>query len=408
MKKTLLGFVILFGAMVFAQAQVPSYVPSNGLLAWYPFNGNTNDESNTGNSGTNYSAMLTSDRHGLANSAYYFNGVFTYIKVDAPSFAFGSGSTFTYSLWMNKTGGTGVAMMLGSGVANNFVSLFGGGATDFRFGTNKQSFSWIWASCQHTLNVWDHYVGTYDAGTMNLYKNGVFESTALFTHTNVNSTNLPLYIGKDVTTEYFSGSLDDIGIWERVLSTDEIQTLFNSCEISVTTHPGNQTVNLTDTASFTTASNYANASYQWQIESGMSFQNISNAGQYSGANTSNLKVMNAVFANNNAKFRCVVSEGVCKDTTDVAVLTVNNNVGMGSGLSGSSCFVFPNPAGDVLLLHADVHAIEFSVTDLLGREMMRGEISGEITKIDLHKLSPGLYIIHTMGANPQSIKFVKQ
>jgi hypothetical protein len=33
-------------------AQVPSYVPTNGLVGWWPFNGNANDESGNGNNGT--------------------------------------------------------------------------------------------------------------------------------------------------------------------------------------------------------------------------------------------------------------------------------------------------------------------------------------------------------------------
>jgi hypothetical protein len=45
-------------------AQVPSYVPSNGLVGYWPFNGNANDESGTGNNGTVNGAVLTTDRFG--------------------------------------------------------------------------------------------------------------------------------------------------------------------------------------------------------------------------------------------------------------------------------------------------------------------------------------------------------
>jgi hypothetical protein len=55
-------------------AQVPSYLPTNGLVAYWPFNGNANDESGNGNNGINYGATATSDRNGNSNSALSFNG----------------------------------------------------------------------------------------------------------------------------------------------------------------------------------------------------------------------------------------------------------------------------------------------------------------------------------------------
>ena len=57
-------------------AQVPSYVPTNGLVAYYPFNGNANDESGNGNNGILLNGIsLTSDRYSVLNSAYYVDGV---------------------------------------------------------------------------------------------------------------------------------------------------------------------------------------------------------------------------------------------------------------------------------------------------------------------------------------------
>ena len=57
----------------FAQ-NVPDYVPSDGLVAWWPFNGNANDESGNGNDGEINGATLTEDEYGNTNSAYYFDG----------------------------------------------------------------------------------------------------------------------------------------------------------------------------------------------------------------------------------------------------------------------------------------------------------------------------------------------
>ena len=68
---------LCMGASIFmcgkAFSQVPSYVPSNGLVGWWPFNGNANDESGNGNNGTVNGATLTTDRNGLTNSSYSFS-----------------------------------------------------------------------------------------------------------------------------------------------------------------------------------------------------------------------------------------------------------------------------------------------------------------------------------------------
>jgi len=58
-----------------------SPVPTDGLILYFPFNGNANDESGNGNNGTVYGATLTADRFGSASSAYDFNGVNAYINI---------------------------------------------------------------------------------------------------------------------------------------------------------------------------------------------------------------------------------------------------------------------------------------------------------------------------------------
>ena len=63
---------ILFASNVMTQ-NIPSYVPKDGLVGWWPFNGNANDESGNGNHGTVSGATLTADRNGNLNQSYFFN-----------------------------------------------------------------------------------------------------------------------------------------------------------------------------------------------------------------------------------------------------------------------------------------------------------------------------------------------
>ena len=81
--KWLSAIAIVLTVSSISFAQLPSYLPSNGLVAWYPFNGNANDESGNGNGhdGVVNGATLTDDRFGNVLSAYYLNGQTDYIAV---------------------------------------------------------------------------------------------------------------------------------------------------------------------------------------------------------------------------------------------------------------------------------------------------------------------------------------
>ena len=81
-KSLLLTIAVLLGLRIAATAQtIPSYVPTDGLVGWWPFNGNANDGSGNGNNGTVNGATLTEDRFGNGNAAYEFAAVDVKIEV---------------------------------------------------------------------------------------------------------------------------------------------------------------------------------------------------------------------------------------------------------------------------------------------------------------------------------------
>lgn len=228
MKQFILYFALVFSFGLIAQ--VPSYVPQYGLLGYYPFNGTPNDVSANAANLTNNGAVLTTDRFGTANAAYSFNGVNQNLINNTPNFTFNPASSFTYSFWYNRnvTSVNGVLIMNATNAAGNFIWLFQAGATNSQYGTNKQQSSWFWAQTTSTTNVWTHIVCVYNAGAMTLYKDNVPVATATFTHTNVTSANMPLYVGRGVGGNYYNGKMDDVGIWDRALTPCEINDLYNS------------------------------------------------------------------------------------------------------------------------------------------------------------------------------------
>ena len=102
MKKIIITTLVITALIgLSANAQIPQ----NGLVAYYPFNGNANDESGNGNSGTVKGASLTTDRFGNSSSAFDFNGIDNMIEVPANNqFDF---QNFTISTWIKRSKLTG-------------------------------------------------------------------------------------------------------------------------------------------------------------------------------------------------------------------------------------------------------------------------------------------------------------
>ena len=103
MKNLLLTAVATLGLTAATMAQnVPSYVPTNGLVGWWPFNGNANDESGNNYTGVLSGPILSNDRFGNLNAAYSFNGTNNFITLSNTALVnFTNGITFTASCKSN-------------------------------------------------------------------------------------------------------------------------------------------------------------------------------------------------------------------------------------------------------------------------------------------------------------------
>jgi hypothetical protein len=224
-------FTVLFCFTIFyVFAQPPAYVPTNGILAWWGM-ADATDASSNGNTLTPFNLTPTTDRFGNANSAYSFNGTSSYLTRTSFGHTFTQGGSFSVSIWVKKANtSAGVAIMSGNTTSLNFIWLVQSDATKAIFGTNKQQSSWFWtnATTNYVLNEWEHYVGVYTANTMTFYRNGVLQGTTINTHTNVAQAVLPFWIGRGVSGNYFTGSLDDIGIWNRAITPNEVAILYQS------------------------------------------------------------------------------------------------------------------------------------------------------------------------------------
>lgn len=351
-KSLLLTALATLGLTVATMAQsVPSYVPTNGLVGWWPFNGNANDESGNGNNGTVNGATLTTDRLGNVNAAYSFDGIDDYISFNTSNLPYAN-SDRTISIWFLKQNNNSVwshtALAYGSAsqsnaimisVGNNNLLTVQGWADDI--GTNQSS-----------SNIWENILFSISSGVGNIYYNGNLLTTQVIS--NWNTIQSVFYCGTrcDLSNSFFYGNIDDIGIWNRALTQQEITDLYYGCQLSINTQPTNQTININNNSQFVVSSSDPGATYQWQTDLGVGFQNLNSVGQYSGTTNDTLTVSNVTMSNNNQPFRCIVNSGSCSDTSNVAVLTVNNNVGINETSQDKPFSVFPNPAQSVINVKA--------------------------------------------------------
>ena len=405
------AFAILGFASITIAQTVPFYVPTSGLVGWWPFNGNANDESGNGNNGTiNGGVTLTTDRFNNLNSAYSFDGNADYINCGNTPSVNMTGS-LTISAWLyasDLTDARGVVTK--SPIGNSYALVVGA------YNISNLNFLGLNTGYLVPTFSWVHVVSVFDATsqTIRLYNNGVLYGTQSvpFNSIGTSSDNLCLGTHRPTFTPNWSwsGTLDDIGIWNRALNQQEIAYLYNSCQLSVSTQPINQSVNISNNAQFTTASSDPFATYQWQTDLGVGFQNLNNVGQYSGTANDTLTITNTTLSNNNQPFRCIMSSGSCSDTSNVAILTVNNNVGINEFTQDNLFSVYPNPAHSQINVKADAKLLGsvYTIYDNTGKVVLSGKINSENTVIELGNLSGGIYLFSVGENMKQTFKVIKE
>ncbi|MEQ8358247.1 MAG: LamG-like jellyroll fold domain-containing protein [Cytophagales bacterium] len=241
-----LCFIILFLVSFFLPGFAQT-IPTNGLVAWYPFNGNANDLSGNALNGIVNGATLTSDRFGNPNSAYDFDGINDFIQVAHNALVnFGPNDDFTISVWVQPQ------TQLGSG---NVVDIIGkwedfpGGSNPsypfairmrrtppigtlqmLRFDQPCSNFPVLLSNNSIIDNNWHSLIYVKDGLSLTMYIDGVLINQVTDNTSCGTGNSLPMYIGKrggTLNPSHYRGKIDDIAIYNRALSDCEIQELLD-------------------------------------------------------------------------------------------------------------------------------------------------------------------------------------
>ncbi|MGR6088374.1 MAG: T9SS type A sorting domain-containing protein [Arcticibacter sp.] len=311
-----------FATASFAQT-VPSYVPTNGLVGWWPFNGNANDESGNGNNGTVNGATLTNDRNAIANSAYSFDGINDKIT---SSLINPLQADWSISFWFKSLNGT--SNFQGQNVVGLGSDMYGWGGSGFQISgqnppgqcpnfnyLNQMYFIDASQECGgnflggglYTYNTWYNIVIIKNNLNYNLIVNNMLITSSLLLDINIDQL---IFGNRDISFQYFNGIIDDIGAWNRALTQQEITQLYTSgCTKPEPVSLGtNASTRLCPSESVTieivTPADSANYTYQW----------TRNGTNMVGATTRSITVNDA------AKYKVFVSSGPGVDCRRVSGL----------------------------------------------------------------------------------------
>lgn len=206
-------------------SQAQSFL-TNGLVACYPFNGNANDSSGFRNHGLIVGATLTTDRFGNPRSAYRFTGDgSTYILIpNSPSLDITRNVTMT--AWV-LTGGGGTYSPRIISKYNYELGMDDTSPYPRVFGDLKPGAAVYSPNVPLNTNRWMFLACTYDGQTVSVFTNGV-QASQLARTGSMTVSSRPLVIGANLDdgSDYFNGAIDDVRIYNRALSTNEVAQLF--------------------------------------------------------------------------------------------------------------------------------------------------------------------------------------
>jgi hypothetical protein len=219
-------------------------------------------------------------------------------------------------------------------------------------------------------NIWEHIVCTYDGTTTKFYKNNNLISSFIPTAGSIdNCPGRSLNIGRFRQSQYhYNGKIDDIGIWNRALTQQEITNLYNAvnCANNNAITPSTLTISEGSTAAFSATTSHTNPSYLWQSDLGQGFQTLNNFRKYAVTTTASLNINNVQLSEHKQPIRVITTSGNCKDTSNMAMLSqsdtcltavtdtlfINNKVASLSPPNNSNTIkVFPNPTNDFITIH---------------------------------------------------------
>nr|NQU91954.1 PKD domain-containing protein [Bacteroidota bacterium] len=214
-----------------------------GLVAHYPFNGNANDESGHGYHLTENGAVLTEDRFGIPNSAYYFDGNNSDLidNVNYPGFELKE--SISFAAWINPDNVTPSIKMGIAGKGNSThrnYDLFITPESKIHFYVEDLDTTVVESNTVLQTGEWYFVVGVYEINQkLKIYVDGLLDSElATFGIPASSASEFAIGCqGRNKCTNYsqaFEGIIDDVRLYDKALSDSEIYDLYIEGGLDIT------------------------------------------------------------------------------------------------------------------------------------------------------------------------------
>ncbi|MFN0274341.1 MAG: LamG-like jellyroll fold domain-containing protein [Chitinophagales bacterium] len=215
-----------------------SQIPTTGLIAWYPFNGNADDESGFDNHAVVVNASLTTDRLDSANAAFYFDNYGDIIHIPSPDYS-PFDSDFTISFWVKsdydfRAQPFELGDYFGTDEANLVVDLNDTYACWLYWNGGGGEYITAGSAGDLTDDTWHHILFLRKDSLLKLYFDGALAGTHAYY-----AEDIGIHDTIQLSSLFypFYGSIDDLAIYNRSLTDAEIDTISNYAVIFGVTAP---------------------------------------------------------------------------------------------------------------------------------------------------------------------------
>jgi hypothetical protein len=406
--------------------QVPNYVPTNGLVGYWPFNGNANDESGNGNNGiVNGIVPFISDRNGVSSSA--MQGGQGYITIANSFFNFNYTDSFSISLWFTQSTNSSGRIISTENPEGQFrISTYGAGINAFQFGN---SLNYIYDTISDLQ--WHNYIFSFNNGIATKFVDGVNEGSFSINNQELLNYGYPFTIGAKAAPSYdkWEGKIDDIGIWSRALTACEIQNLYSSQLHTSFVSAGIDESICNGEQVTLTASGSQNYSWNNGVVDGAPFSPINTLEYIVTADSAGCQSADTLTIFVNQPTSSTLTEtaldsytlnGQTYTQSGTYTQVIPNAAGCDSTITlnlsldftnlqelENSFSVSPNPAKDQLNVLSPSGINEnYFLLDAQGRKVLAGKLTGATTTIDISKLAAGNYLVQ-VGEEQMPVRIVK-
>jgi len=409
MKKLLLA-IFVFSAVYLEAQNIPNGVPTDSLKAYFTLN-DSNDDDVTGNYGSlslngnptkifrnscendscyEFGGTSTNGSGNRLNLPSNFNSAFNNLTFGSVSLSVNIDSLadhnhyfgFDNTILVKQKHGSNTQLYIGTQNGKLRFHLSGGLPSSYNFVS----------SLTLQTDVWYHVTVTWNGSQHKIYIDGALDNT-YSSNVILNSMTGPSYFSigacEGVGSYGSFSEIDNLGFWTKELDSTEIFQLYHSTlnisNDSILYEPvSNIFQTIPGTAHFTTSHSDTSATYQWQQNTGTGWTNLSDFGIYSGTTTDSLVLTGITTSLNGYGYRCII-DACTMDTTDIAYLTVVDNVGIDE--DEATITIAPNPTSGLLTIGLN-STTEYKVYNVNGQVVSKGNTDGQI---DLTNLPSGSY-----------------